>query len=627
MSGIYGVSFRSAVDHAHLRQTADSMHKWNADYGHEASECLILAQAAMGCHLEHFSADFATGAPIIRSDGDIAVIDALIYNRDELLARLTPAPEAPLSDEELLIQWIRSKGFDALAQVNGDFAGAFYRAEDQRWILFRDHIGVRPLYYYQDDAVFAFSTDIRALLSIPGADTALNEPALFNRVMGYNDLTLCGTDYKNIRCIPPASYTAVAIREDGFEVRSQMYWRLKQKKIRFRTAKDYQKRLRWLITDAVQRRLDAVPGLIGAELSGGLDSGVVDILISRLGREGRYFSWSWGTDEIPLRDGDDERKIIFDICEQENISCTFSVRNPHSVVPEYLESVAPPFINTQNLSEGSAILKNQGAKVVFTGHGGDEGVSHRCDAYELLHNREYFHYFKLFWDAADGCSLRLLRSIKRAVKFALTEPKYYTMPYENTYSNARIILKREFVEKMERTKVNTPLYFSFDPAKYVEQGGTRVRLDNVAYHGAINGVRYMIPFVDHRVMDFAVSIPRHLYINGRVNRYIYREAFKDILPPSLYTMQYKDTSSLRGFKTDDHLRELFHQTVKYITDRLDRTYWNDILDFQVVDQLSLPEDYTLAQYRRMSIVRHELLRCLLIQNAGMHAGKWCEDNE
>ena len=623
MSGIYGLSFCSASRDL-LEKSADYMHKWTAFYGNGSENQQILEHSALGCHIEHFSNDFPAGDPVMQFDNYIAVIDSLIYNRAELLEKLGRCIDDMISDEALLIQWIQSKGFDALSQVNGDFAGAFYDAFAKEWILFRDHMGVRPLYYYLDSQLFAFATDLRALLALPEANTAISESALFNRTMGYLDLSLTGTDYRNIQCIRPASYTTVKITPSEFCVTEHVYWKLKQKKIRFRSFEEYKLHLRELVTDAVKRRLDAVPGLIGAELSGGLDSGVVDILINRLGREGRYYSWSWGPEEIPIRDGDDERKIIYDICQQENISCIFAVRNMHSVVQEYLDTVSPPYINTQNLSEGSAVLKELGANVVFTGHGGDEGISHRCDAYELLHNREYFYYVKLFWNSTKGCKLRILRTCKRAFSFAIRESKYYTMPYENSYSNSRMILKQEFIDRTKEKKVEMPLYFSFEPAKYVEQGGTRVRLDNVAYHGAINGVRYMIPFVDYRVMDFAVSIPRHLYINGKTNRYIYREAFRDILPESLYKMQYKDTSSLRDFKPDESLRNNFKVSMDFIVERLDKTYWGDILDFAAIEELALPEKYSLSQYRRMALVRHELLRCLLIQNAAQNAGKWCE---
>lgn len=626
MSGIFGF-IRKNEDPQLCRKALHALDVWNRDYGSSASKAELIEHSGIGCHIEHFSENFPLGGPILDFKGSNAVIDALIYNRDELLLELELPENSLVSDEELLLQWISAKGFDALAQVNGDFAGAIFDAEKQEWIIFRDQMGVRPVYYYLDEDQFAFSTDMRGLLALPGADTSPDELALYHRAMGYNDLSLCGTDYARIRCIHPAAWTVVSCAEQGFQITEHLYWRLKQKKIRFSSPEKYQQELRRLVTDAVKRRLDAIPGLIGAELSGGLDSGVVDILISRLGREARFFSWSWDTETIPLREDDDERKIIFDICKQEGINCEFTRQGAYKTIEENLSDVMPPYINTLNLSQGSEWLKSQGANVVFTGHGGDEGISHRCDVFEILYNREYAAYLKVFWDRTKGEKLRLLRTLKRAWIWAKNAPPAYTAPYENRFRNGRAILHESFKARMEPQKANTPLYFTYAPEKYVEQGGTRVRLDNVAYHGAINGVRYLLPFIDHRVMDFAVSIPRHLYVKGNVNRYIYREAFKDILPESLYKMQYKDTSSLRDFEFGEEIRQDFRKTMNSICSYLDREYWAGILDFDAIAKIDLPDDYKAKDYHRVSIARHELYRCLLIQNARDNAGKMCEEHD
>jgi asparagine synthase (glutamine-hydrolysing) len=96
--------------------------------------------------VEHFSDRFPGGAPILHLDGADAVVDALLYNRDELEQALELAPDCGLSDEELLLKLVGQKGWKALAMVNGDFAGAVWDREKGTWTLFRDHLGVRPLY-------------------------------------------------------------------------------------------------------------------------------------------------------------------------------------------------------------------------------------------------------------------------------------------------------------------------------------------------------------------------------------------------------------------------------------------------------------------------------------------------
>lgn len=623
MSGIFGFSY----DFTDNAKTLHALEVWNRDYGNAVFDSQCDDIHGIGAHIEHFSDNIKLLSPILYKDNKEAVFDTLIYNRDELLEELGIAEKQTISDEELLFKFIDSKDFEKLSYVNGDFAGAVYDINEKKWILFRDHLGVRPLYYYTDNDRFAFSTDIRALLSLPNADTSLDENSIYCRMMGYNDLTLCDTDYKNIKCIPPASWVEICQNKEAFCVKAHTYWKLKQKKIKFKTDEEYFEETRRIVTDAVKRRLCAISGTIGAELSGGLDSGVIDILISRLGRAGKFFSWSWSTNDIPMNDGDDERKIINDICKQENITCEFTPKKQTSSEIKETSEILPPFINTLNLSEGSAHLKSQGAKVVFTGHGGDEGISHRCSQFELLYNGELSWYLKYYWNSTKGKNLRLLRTLKRSVCNGYRDFKAFTTPYHNIGLISSRYLSDSFKEKMKTKAELQPLYFSYAPEKYIMQGGTRIRLDNVAFQGAKNGIRYMIPFADYRVMDFAVSIPRHMFLKYGENRYVYREAFRGIMPNSLYRVKYKDTASLRGYPMDSSLREYFDNSVKRLQNKLDREFWKEYLNFDAIDNISLPENFTKDDYIRASRSLHQLERCLLIQNARDNAAKWCEEHE
>ncbi len=626
MSGIFGFLNRTSEKRL-SEKCAHALDVWNRMYGMDAGESFFCEKYGAGCHTEHFSDQYSAGQPVRKENETIAVIDAVLYNRDELFGWFDLGQPSEISDEELLFLIIRKHGYASLAQVNGDFAGAIYDEKKQTWTLFRDHMGVRPLFCYMDDTLFAFSTDRRGLLALPGADQKLDEEQLYLRMMGYNDLSLCKTEFANISCVRPGSFQTVWKTERGFSRKETIYWKPGQKKIRRKTEEEYFQELRSLITDAIKRRMDAVPGIIGAELSGGLDSSVICILIHRLGREGRYFSWSLSPEELPLQDGEDERKVIFDICRQEQITCEFSNAKPGKKTEDYLREVMPAYINTQQLSTGSAWLKGQGAKVVFTGHGGDEGVSHRCNPFELWYHKEYFSFARLFWDSTKGQKLRFPRMIRRMLRQIQKENPLYRQPYENKGVNAGSFLNETFRKRMDGTVNLQPLYFAYDSVAYIEQGGSRGRLDNAAYHGAKNGVRYMVPFLDYRVIDFAVSIPRRFYLSGGMNRYIYRQAFRDIMPESLYNVRYKDHASQRNIQPEKEWEAGLRKDIKKVISKLDRVYWKDYLDFDVIDAFTLPENYTMDDYVRVVFMLEDLRTCCFIQNEKDNAAKWCEEHE
>ena len=619
MSGIFGYTTKNASN-----QYLQPLSYWNRSYGRENSGEWALGKTAMGCHQEHLSDQFPGSAPVIRRDGKAAVIDAILYNRDELLS-LLQYTDTKISDEDLLFDWIGQKGFEALAQVNGDFAGAIYDETEKTWTLFRDHSGVRPMFYYLDNTTLAFSTDLRGLTALPGADLKINEDKFYLRMMGYNDLSLCETEYEKIRCVRPASWTVIREVETGFEFRVHIYWRWRQKKIRMKSDKDYQRELSRLITDAVERRLKAFPGLVGCELSGGLDSSVIAILISRLGRQEECFSWSFSTEDIPLKDRD-ERKIIQDICEQEHISCSFARINLSGNMEELFEKVDPPYLNTKNITTGSSLLAKKGVRVMFTGHGGDEGVSHRCNFYELWYHHEYYSFFRNIYRGTRGKNLRLLRTVKRSLHQIFKQNPYFRNPYYNRYTNASRFVNTQFAQRLGKTAKPLSLPFAYDPREYILQGGHRVRLDNVALQGAECGVRYMIPFVDYRVLDFALSIPRAQFHNGYNNRYIYREAFNDMIPQSLRDMHYKDTPSQDDYMPDIDLFEHFIMTKSQLLNHLDREYWKDYLNFDEVDAYMLPKTCTRDDYIRASAVLNELTICAVIHHTAKNASVWSENH-
>lgn len=625
MSGIFGFSVKNENTG---RECLEALKFWNQDYGKQGTSSFLDKGTGCGCFLEHLSDEIDLSVPVIQTNELIAVIDAVLYNRNEILEKINVQKrETSMSDEELIIRLIQKQGYSSLAAVNGDFAGAIYDKERKTWTLFRDHMGVRPLFYYMDEKIFAFSTDLRGLAAIPFADIEINEKKLYLRMMGYNDLSLCETEFKNIYCVHPASWTVIGGNASGFFVDENIFWRLGQCKVRLKSDLEYQAELRRLIVDAIKCRLDAVTEDVGGELSGGLDSSVIAILISRLGRKGMYHSWSFSPEDLPIREGDDERKIISDICKQENITCHFSRKKSPERAEQLFQRVDPPYVNTRHIGEGAHYLRSQNVKIVFTGHGGDEGVSHRSNFFELWYHHEYLNFFRSIYRSTRLKKWRILRTIKASVRQIFVINPYFRRPFRKVHTNASAILNVEFKARMDKSLIPEPLYFAYDPVKYIMQGGTRVRLDNVALQGAENDVRYMVPFLDYRVIDYAISIPRVQYQNGIMNRYVFRKAFEEMIPQSLRDMHYKDAPSQRDFCPDFDIRKHWLECKEQLMKHLDWEFWQKYLDIKEIEKLTLDEDYTQDDYCRAIAKLNDLMQCWAVQNVKSNSSKLSKEYE
>lgn len=593
MSGIFGAFTKQSKDAVNIEKAL----LWNQAYGKDAKDTYSNNPIHIGCCYDALSVYASKDFPVLHSGSSVAVIDALLYNHPEIASKCEMTE--PLSDENLLFAFIERFGMNSLKDINGDFSGAIYNCQSNTLTLFRDHMGIRPLFYYADEHLVAFSTDIRGLLSIEGVDASVNEDWIYRTCAGSYLDGVTATEYKNIFCIPPASYMTFSFSQNTINIQTHSYWQLGSKKLRLSSFEEYKDMLRHLVTDSVKRRLDVIPGLVGAELSGGLDSGVIDILISRLGRDCVHFSWSVDPSEVPYAPND-ERLVIADICKQEGITCKFSkmsnARETDSNFNNSMESLGfildadeplafryalPPYINALTLCDTSEYIERSGAKVVFTGHGGDEGISHRCNPYELFYHHEYYHYLKYFWSTTRGQKIRILRTLKTCFKELHSSRKYYSTPFHMPFG-APELLNPDFARKFNGKDMPL-LHFAYDPIQYIHEGGSRNRLDNVALLGAYSGVRYLIPYLDYRVIDFAVSIPRHLYLNGTQNRYLFREAFKDIMPPSLYSLQYKEDNSHKNYVKNPDWYEEFSKIKNAVYQKLDRNYWKSYLNFDTID--------------------------------------------
>lgn len=599
MSGIFGFQIAKAIENSiDMHNSIKRLQVWNEAYGKENVGVFLQEECAFGCCYDKLSSEAGQSDPVLHRNGKVAVVDALIYNAKELLEKC--AITKKVSDEELLIQYIETFGIEALKDVNGDVAGAIWDEKKGCLTLFRDHMGVRPLFYYEKDNRIVFSTDIRGITALPWVDVSVNEEWIYKTINGYTNIGVENTEFAHIFCVPHAGYVTFTFKGTTIEKETKKYWQLGQRKIRLRTEQDYFDEMRRLVTDAIKRRVDVIPGVVGAELSGGLDSGVIDILINRLGREGVYFSWSVDPVDLPMAEND-ERLVIEDICKQENITCNYGKRilelAENTNIAENLRRISgkldmaesesfryalPPYVNALTICETSEFLSRQGAKVVFSGHGGDEGISHRSNSYEMFYAKEYYHFFRHMWSTTHGEKGRITKTLRNSFNKIRELKQRKTTPFQNSFG-APQLLKDEFRANYDDAKMPI-LTFTFDPKTYVKAGGSRNRLDNVSLLGAYCGVRYMVPFLDYRVIDFAVSIPRHMYLKKSRNRYIFREAFKDIMPKSLYSLRFKEDNSHKNMKQNEDWYEEFAKRKQETVNKLDRQYWSKYLDFDEVDK-------------------------------------------
>ena len=221
--------------------------------------------------------------PMPNEDGTVQVaFNGEIYNyqalRQDLIARGHRFRSQ--SDTEVIAHLYEEKGADCIADLEGMFAIAIWDERASRLTLARDRAGKKPLFYYQDDRLFAFASEIKAFFGHPDIVIA-PDPGAVPYYFLYGYVPLPATIYKGVSQLEPG--TVMTMEASGRRT-ARRYWQLRFPEAgaarpisRAAAAAGVRERL----TRAVERRLMSdVP--LGAFLSGGLDSTIVVGLMSQL---------------------------------------------------------------------------------------------------------------------------------------------------------------------------------------------------------------------------------------------------------------------------------------------------------------------------------------------------------
>jgi asparagine synthase (glutamine-hydrolysing) len=309
--------------------------------------------------------------PLVSPRSGCAVVaDARLDNRDQLLAKLPDSPPLATSDAELILRAYEVWGFDAAAQLLGDFAFVIWDPRHQRIVCARDTSGQRTLYYRLDARTFAAGSEIEQLFQDPSVPVEPNEDRIRDylvpfRVLG-NEQEQPTTFYKGICAVLAGSVLVLDASSD----RTWAYWRLSPPEIRYRHDSEYAQHFGNLLAEAVRCRLRSSHP-VAASLSGGLDSTSIVSLAQSLYQIGAAENHGFMTFSL-LFDGldCDETPFIRDVQSKYGFDARYL---PASSFPtSFFDPQPSVFMRGPGMPEGPMdIMLNAasraGARVMLTG--------------------------------------------------------------------------------------------------------------------------------------------------------------------------------------------------------------------------------------------------------------------
>ena len=312
--------------------------------------------------------------PMVSDDGShVIVFNGEIYNYVELRDELSALGWTfrTHSDTEVLLKAWMQWGEAVLPRLVGMFAFAILDCAARRLVLARDPFGIKPLYWTRTAQAFAFASETKALLTLPGIDRTVSPQALFDYLrLGYTDRGE-GSLLNGIRRLPPAHWAVVDL--DDPQVEPRRYWRIDLSRRLDIGFDEAAAEMRRLFLDSVRLHLRAdVP--VGSALSGGIDSSAVVMAMRQLqGPSLDIHAFSYVADDKALSE-----EAWIDRVGAAAAATVHKVRlTPGELVGDLDAMIAAqdePFGGTSILAQYNVyrLARQTGIKVTMDGQGADE---------------------------------------------------------------------------------------------------------------------------------------------------------------------------------------------------------------------------------------------------------------
>ena len=340
--------------------------------------------------------------PLVDRTGNLVLTaDARIDNRDELISALSLSdrPAEKITDSDLILAAYKKWGRQCPGKLIGDFAFAIWDKCKRVLFCARDHMGVKPFYYYHEPGkFFAFASEIKGLLCLEAVPRRVNEAKVgvyLCQLSGFAQLKP-DTFYEDILRLLPAH--SMVLSERGMEFQS--FWDLdgEAKKIQLSSDGEYVEAFKERFTEAIACRLrSAYP--VASTLSGGLDSSSVSCVARNLLRQQNHQAellTVYADCAVPSAD---EKAYVNTVLAQGGFKHQIAIvsgpiSSAQTVTPWIDQPVQMP--TPAMLLAFSQSVQQQGARVVLTGHDGDTIVSHGQDYLNELVELGEWDYLKKF---------------------------------------------------------------------------------------------------------------------------------------------------------------------------------------------------------------------------------------
>lgn len=548
MCGLTGILYKSGSypDPTFLKKKIEEMTETLKSRGPDGKGIHLDKHIALG-HRRLKILDLSENGsqPMQLSEGGaVIVFNGEIYNFNELKKELAlkGCQFRSRSDTEVILHAYEQWGFEGLKRLEGIFAFAIWDPQKLRLILFRDRLGVKPLFYSDCDKSFIFGSEIKSILKSSEIDISINDQAL-TEYLWYGNAYEDRSFYKNIKALLPGQY--IVLENNRKEI--GYWWKIEEWLEKTRYENYNYDLIQDALDNSVERQLVAdVPVCIF--LSGGIDSSAIAASVEKkkintINSYTASFDFDQGIDE--------SEKSLF-------VSNHLGLNNHHlkiegkdliSVIERLAQAHDEPFADAANIPLYLMCKQlDPKIKVVLQGDGGDELFAGYI-RYQILC---YEKIFKLF----PTMGIKILRQLGiRGLRYArLLDAVTSKDPAIMMALLLTLETNNDNPNKLFTTQRRKYLETTTDPFLAYKNAATRFQnfdtiekmlltdltvqlpsqfLTKVDRATMAAGIEARVPLLDEKVAEIAIRIPSNQKVNLRQKKIPLRNSLRSRLPSSI----------------------------------------------------------------------------------------------
>ena len=505
--------------------------------------------------------DIAGGIqPMWNGDETIGVVfNGEIYNHHDLRRELVERGHvfrSDHSDTEVLVHGYAEWG-DALPErLNGMFAFAIVDRRRRRIFLARDPFGKKPLFYTDQPGLFAFASEIDALLLHPDLDSEPDRQGL-KKFFAYGFFPAPFTPYRAIRKLPGGHRMTVDLKSRKTKIERYWAFRIEPGDPPPGGPSAWADELRHLLSEAVKRRLESdVP--MGILLSGGIDSSTILALASEHIPKDEIHSYGMGFDEASFDESGPARTVADHIGVHHHAE-KCSLDSARSELDSLLDRLDEPLGDSSILP---TFLVSRFARrdvtVALSGDGGDEMFA-GYDPFQALGPTTL--YARLVPPSLHGLLQRMAgllpRSdrnlsfdfkVRRWLRGANQRPALWNPMWMGALDPEEISelfgeattaedLYSEAISQWEGRASNNPIDRTLEFfTNFYLQDDILVKADRASM---LVSLEVRSPFLDRDLVDFARRLPADMKYRGGQRKYLLKRAVRDLLPGEIISRPKK----------------------------------------------------------------------------------------